>query len=361
MGSFGPGASHAGSRYFVVTDDLIEKCQQDYVAGRDLGQAVFHLNADEVTIIAVESLEADQVMRSLPQVIGKPLPSEMGDWALACLAELLLQGAVDARQMRRISEVVPDAMRHDAWDILERVLDSPTACPMLWYQDIYFDVAQDYRMKKDLRAIDLVKRGLAYDLRYQEGGNADNRLRDLAECYLWLDHPDRGLALFAQLLHNDPGDVWTYNAMAFTLGRVGLAELGLEAARRGLALVEATDDPDKLHDQLLDAVDELEMGERRGRETQADPSVLAGVRAALDLDFDAGWHKPATDLCQELIPDLDRVPVKRKLTVSDLNYTPARCPQPSQTARNLGRNDPCWCGSGAKYKHCHWRQDRRTR
>jgi uncharacterized protein YchJ len=25
----------------------------------------------------------------------------------------------------------------------------------------------------------------------------------------------------------------------------------------------------------------------------------------------------------------------------------------------LGRNDPCWCGSGKKYKRCHWRQDMR--
>jgi preprotein translocase subunit SecA len=25
--------------------------------------------------------------------------------------------------------------------------------------------------------------------------------------------------------------------------------------------------------------------------------------------------------------------------------------------RSLGRNDPCWCGSGKKYKRCHWRQD----
>lgn len=24
----------------------------------------------------------------------------------------------------------------------------------------------------------------------------------------------------------------------------------------------------------------------------------------------------------------------------------------------LGRNDPCWCGSGKKYKHCHWQGDR---
>lgn len=22
-----------------------------------------------------------------------------------------------------------------------------------------------------------------------------------------------------------------------------------------------------------------------------------------------------------------------------------------------GRNDPCWCGSGRKYKHCHWHED----
>jgi methionyl aminopeptidase len=25
--------------------------------------------------------------------------------------------------------------------------------------------------------------------------------------------------------------------------------------------------------------------------------------------------------------------------------------------KNLSRNDPCWCGSGKKYKHCHLRQD----
>jgi preprotein translocase subunit SecA len=27
----------------------------------------------------------------------------------------------------------------------------------------------------------------------------------------------------------------------------------------------------------------------------------------------------------------------------------------------VGRNDPCWCGSGKKYKHCHWRQDQAAR
>ncbi|MBQ32271.1 MAG: type I methionyl aminopeptidase [Deltaproteobacteria bacterium] len=26
--------------------------------------------------------------------------------------------------------------------------------------------------------------------------------------------------------------------------------------------------------------------------------------------------------------------------------------------KSLSRNDPCWCGSGKKYKKCHWSQDR---
>ena len=35
-------------------------------------------------------------------------------------------------------------------------------------------------------------------------------------------------------------------------------------------------------------------------------------------------------------------------------------PEPvRKTAKaSLGRNDPCWCGSGKKYKHCHYREDR---
>ncbi|MEK7087058.1 MAG: SEC-C metal-binding domain-containing protein, partial [Patescibacteria group bacterium] len=28
-------------------------------------------------------------------------------------------------------------------------------------------------------------------------------------------------------------------------------------------------------------------------------------------------------------------------------------PQPPPAAKNIGRNDPCWCGSGKKYKRCH--------
>ncbi len=33
-------------------------------------------------------------------------------------------------------------------------------------------------------------------------------------------------------------------------------------------------------------------------------------------------------------------------------------PEPARNARKIGRNDPCWCGSGKKYKHCHYKKDR---
>ncbi|MBI5670032.1 MAG: preprotein translocase subunit SecA [Chloroflexi bacterium] len=33
-------------------------------------------------------------------------------------------------------------------------------------------------------------------------------------------------------------------------------------------------------------------------------------------------------------------------------------PEPVRAQHKLGRNDPCWCGSGKKYKNCHLKQER---
>ena len=96
---------------------------------------------------------------------------------------------------------------------------------------------------------------------------------------------------------------------------------------------------------MLKALERMEESERRG----VEPAALAELRAALALDFDAGEGRAIDVLCQELVPDLDRVPVKRQWEKPDL---------PPPVRQRLGRNDPCWCGSGRKYKHCHWRADR---
>jgi len=39
---------------------------------------------------------------------------------------------------------------------------------------------------------------------------------------------------------------------------------------------------------------------------------------------------------------------------SSADEAPSR---PGRAKREIGRNDPCWCGSGKKYKHCHLAQD----
>lgn len=165
------------------------------------------------------------------------------------------------------------------------------------------------------------------------------------------------------LLRNDPSDIWTYNVMALSFDRFGLADLGMEVTQRGLELVEATGDPEKLHDQLVKSVGGMRQSESRGREAKVAPTVLAGLRAALALGFDAGQRRPVTKLCWELVPDLDQVPVKRPMKPSDLPLSEisTQPPKESPPAHKPGRNAPCWCGSGKKYKHCYMRSDRRRR
>lgn len=42
--------------------------------------------------------------------------------------------------------------------------------------------------------------------------------------------------------------------------------------------------------------------------------------------------------------------------------SPGKAEPARATAKDkLGRNDPCWCGSGKKYKHCHYREDQKER
>lgn len=190
--------------------------------------------------------------------------------------------------------------------------------PLVWYEDVFFDVAQEYRLKGDPRAVDLIKRGLAHNLRYNSGNNADGLLRDLGETYLWVGALDEGLALFTAVLRNDPADIWTHNVIGVTFDRFGLAKLGIEATRRGLEVLDATGDPEELRDQLLDTLKGLEEGKHPDKEGSIEPSVLADFRSALALDLDAGEGRPIVELCHDLVPDLDQVPVKREPQPSDL-------------------------------------------
>jgi len=125
-------------------------------------------------------------------------------------------------------------------------------------------------------------------------------------------------------------------------------------------LLDQQGDPENLRDQLTECLDQMRTSEQQGREAEVEPAVLAELREALALGFDVGQPRPLGELCRALVLDLDRFPVKRPMRPDDLplpdrsEYLQFLAPP----ARKPGRNDPCWCGSGKKYKHCHMRSDR---
>jgi uncharacterized protein YecA (UPF0149 family) len=42
-------------------------------------------------------------------------------------------------------------------------------------------------------------------------------------------------------------------------------------------------------------------------------------------------------------------------------FSPSRSPRKAGPTEDLRRNDPCWCGSGKKYKRCHRASDEKKR
>ena len=61
----------------------------------------------------------------------------------------------------------------------------------------------------------------------------------------------------------------------------------------------------------------------------------------------------------QLIASHKKPPAAHRLQASAGNAISTDKPQPHTSKKQPGRNDPCWCGSGKKYKHCHLRSDRR--
>ncbi len=107
-----------------------------------------------------------------------------------------------------------------------------------------------------------------------------------------------------------------------------------------------------------------------------------GLRAIGQQNPLVAYQKEAYDMYQQMLESVQRTIVRTLFLVpQQAQRNAARRPSltaqrrslravggstqaapPPQTrsrpgTRKLGRNDPCWCGSGKKYKSCHWRAD----
>jgi hypothetical protein len=305
------GARHVTTRYQQIKQEVVDELQQAHLRGGELQGIAAWLSAENKRIIVAETLDADQTL-SLPIAVllsGDDQLGAMTDFKWAAIAERLLESKRGGNKAAR------DAR---AMALLTEVGLSPTASPMLSYESLYRDLAETALLKSDTQALDWLRRVLVHNLRYHQGDDVMFALVDLVSAYLQLDQLDQGLRMLAALIRYDPANQWLYRFMATGFGVLGLIDLGLRGARKGLALLDETGDPDDLHDELLMAEFDLLAGVKRGRESQVDADVLAKVHAALALDFDAGTPHTPEALCRELMPDFDIIPVKRPLRWADL-------------------------------------------
>ncbi|MCR4408519.1 MAG: preprotein translocase subunit SecA [Anaerolineae bacterium] len=94
---------------------------------------------------------------------------------------------------------------------------------------------------------------------------------------------------------------------------------------------------------------------------QQDPLIAYKVEA-YDMYQDlmtSIQHEVAQNILRPVtIRQRQPLPVMREMRTNINGDTPTRRPAQTGKPRELpGRNDPCWCGSGKKYKHCHMNQD----
>jgi hypothetical protein len=324
------------SRFAALTEEVIETCLQAR------GFRVAGLEPGFVAHVVEQAGEATRVLgRPSSEILTQELVG-LGDWTLALLADLYAavqtRYRVDGYELRssvstelharldghrsdapfgRIESLVDsefgamaDKVERKAFEALARVVDSPTASPMLWYQGVFNELS-DHHAKDDIgRAIELKLRCLAHDLYLHDGPNACGLLRDLAGLWIRAGDGARGLRVLVGLLDDDPADIWNYNWVATSGDLVG-ADLARYAAERGLQLIEARGDAKQLSQQLRAHLDD------QRNDPCAWPEAAAALRTALGRGFDGSALLPA-ELCHTLVPELRQVQLKQGLAPLEL-------------------------------------------
>lgn len=335
---------HAASRFAAVTEGVIEACQQGLTGG------IPGLDASMIAVITEESLEADRLLtRSSKELLLVDFEG-LSDWSLAVLADLYssvekqylaklddlrsrtrseLETLVGRSELPRIGDIVEQELtaatlrlRRRSIDALTRVVDSPTASPMLWYQSVFAELGDQQQDARDGRAAGLKLRCLAHDVHLHGGANARGLLRELGELWFRAGDGDRHLRLLAGLLEDDPTDIWTYNWVAVFGDDLGLGELATEAARQGLLLIEQRGDAEKLEQQLRRRLLEGPRG-RGGDASSRWPEAFGALRVAVAGGSGGRTHLPALELCRKLVPGFDTVPVKRPREAPTARAKPA--------------------------------------
>lgn len=170
--------------------------------------------------------------------------------------------------------------------------------------------------------------------------NAVSFLRGKGEAYWQLGRREEAEAEFAAIIKNYPDDAWGYIGWSdqYDFGKNSPKDYPKAEAilRQGL---ERPDLPDRWYIlQRLHLV-----YEKWGQDEEA-------ARVAIEMEnFRDEDPLRAFKRSPKPAPHFERLPMPDEFDFPMVEEVRQR-PQ-------LGRNQPCWCGSGKKYKKCHWLAD----
>jgi len=156
-----------------------------------------------------------------------------------------------------------------------------------------------------------------------------------------------------------------FHQLAETLYEEKEEQLGAEILRQ-VEKQLMLDTVDRLWVRHLTALDALRTG--------------IGLRAYGQQDPLVAYKREAHEMYGMLVQDIRRLVVSqifhvelaprpsvrprnvqaRHDSISAMAATNGKNRTPVRKEKRPGRNEPCWCGSGKKYKHCHEREDRRS-
>jgi preprotein translocase subunit SecA len=127
--------------------------------------------------------------------------------------------------------------------------------------------------------------------------------------------------------------------------------IGLQAIANVDPLVAYKREAFTMYTELLDAIRSDTV--KTVFAVQVRQQVQAEAQAAAQTGTEAGAAKTA-QAAQKVTAPIAASPMARNIRTN----RDAEAAQPMRkSGPQLGRNDPCWCGSGKKYKNCHMQSD----
>lgn len=380
-----PRYHHLTSDYARLTDDAIDAVLEAVRDANEVLLAVDGLPAADMILAALGVCEAELLFDRHPGFLAESGEERRHDWTLACMAQAHTVAVLKLRQ-RGANEAAERASATMV-GLLRKLANSPFRSPLLNYTSILSELIDCYRSHDARPRIALCQHYLAEELQSPRSVNVLRVLHDIGEVRLQLGEADRAFDLFTQLLRFDPTELWTHVRLAHTLTR-DFPEIALAAAERAILLLPREDN-DALRRQLRSAVEQT-----RDRQALALPPLARSLLTELRAKPGKRSRGSLRTLCMGLEPEIAYAPTKQAEPLPDvaalaqlrrelqtlprpmpvLPEDPARTTTPSDTAKpaqvgtrtvsripppsaatpakKVGRNDPCPCGSGTKYKRC---------